>query len=182
MSIGSEAMAEIKTSILAGGCFWCVEHDIKKIAGVIKVESGYTGGDTTNPTYNNYSEGHTPHLEAARVTYDASKISYEKLLQEFWLLIDPFDDKGQFCDNGYQYRTAIFYGNEAEKKAAEDSKLKIETGLGKATAMLILPAKTFYPAEEYHQGYADKNSVRYKYYRWNCSRDQRLEEVGEKKR
>ena len=177
MSIGSVAMAEIKTNIFAGGCFWCLEHDVKKIVGVIKVESGYTGGETINPTYENYSEGYHPHVEAVRVTYDTSKISYEKLLQKFWLLIDPFDDNGQFCDRGYQYRAAIFYGNETEKKAAEDSKFEIEAELRKATTMLILPEKTFYSAEEYHQDYADKNPVRYKYYRWNCGRDKRLQEV-----
>lgn len=175
--MGGAAMAEQKTAIFAGGCFWCIEHDMKRIPGIVKAESGYSGGDVANPTYENYRASKKPHLEAVRVTYDTGQITYAGLVRAFWFLIDPFDEKGQFCDKGESYRAAIFYASEDERKAAEDSKKAMDTKFGKPTNLLILPAHIFYPAEEYHQNYADKNPIRYKYYRWNCGRDTQLEKT-----
>lgn len=167
----------IKTAIFAGGCFWCMEKPYDKIDGVISTVSGYSGGAVDNPTYEQVSSGATGHYEVLQVTYDASKISYDKLLDIFWRNVDPLDAGGQFCDRGGQYRAAIFYSSEEEKQIAEKSKAKHEQILGQKIVTEILPAKTFYPAEDYHQDYYLKNPVRYKFYRWNCGRDQRLEEV-----
>jgi peptide-methionine (S)-S-oxide reductase len=163
-------------AILAGGCFWCVEADLEKIKGVIEVTSGYSGGQVTNPSYDQVSAGHTGHFEVVKVTYDAQVLSYESLLEKFWTLIDPLDSKGQFCDQGAQYRSAIFYGSEREQQIAESSKKRVEAALG-PIATLVLPAKEFFPAEDYHQNYYKTHSWRYKYYRYRCGRDARLEEV-----
>lgn len=170
-----------KTAIFAGGCFWCMEKPFDKLDGVISTVSGYTGGNVPNPTYEQVSSGGTGHTEAMQVTYDPAKIAYEDLLPVFWRNIDPFDDGGQFCDRGSQYRSGIFYQDEEQKRLAEESKAKYEEMLGQTIVTEITPASTFYPAEDYHQDYYDKNPVRYKFYRWNCGRDQRLEEIwGEK--
>lgn len=165
--------ASADTAIFAGGCFWCMQppFDSLKNKGVLKTEVGYTGGSKTNPTYEETSSGTTGHREAIRIEYDAKKISYKELLNVFWQNVDPYDGKGQFCDKGEQYTSAIFYLNESQKKDAESSKPK------GAVATLILPAKPFYPAETYHQDYYLKNPVRYKFYRYNCGRDKRLKEV-----
>lgn len=167
----------IKTAIFAGGCFWCMEKPYDKIDGVISTVSGYSGGAVDNPTYEQVSSGATGHYEVLQVTYDASKISYDKLLDIFWRNVDPLDAGGQFCDRGGQYRSGIFYSSEEEQQIAEQSKAKHEQILGQKIVTEILPASTFYPAEDYHQDYYLKNPVRYKFYRWNCGRDQRLEEV-----
>jgi len=163
----------------AGGCFWCMQPPFDKLKGVISTTVGYTGGQTANPTYQEVSAGGTGHVEAIQIVYDPSKISYSELLKVFWHNIDPFDAKGQFCDKGNQYRSVIFYHNAEQKALAEESKKKIEESwtTEKPVATEILPASTFYPAEEYHQEYYRKNPVRYKFYRYGCGRDRRLKQI-----
>ena len=162
---------------LAGGCFWCMEPPYDKTDGVISTTSGYSGGKTVKPTYEQVSAGSTGHLEVVKVEYDPAKVSFEKLLDVFWRNIDPLDADGQFCDKGSQYRSAIFFGNEKEKELAEMSKKQIADKLGQAVATDILPATEFYPAEDYHQDYYEKNPLKYKFYRYGCGRDARLETV-----
>jgi peptide-methionine (S)-S-oxide reductase len=165
-------------AIFAGGCFWCMEPPFDALPGVIKTVSGYTGGHTENPTYKEVSNGRTGHLESVQVTYDPSKISYGKLLEVYWHNIDPFDNDGQFCDKGEPYKTVIFYQDERQKQLAEASKIEIKKRLlDKDIATSIKPAGKFYPAEEYHQDYYLKNPVRYKFYRFTCGRDHRLNQI-----
>ena len=165
-------------AVLAGGCFWCMEADFEKLQGVSDVVSGFTGGQLENPTYNGNHQGH---YEAVEITYDADKISYQALLDYYWVNIDPFDARGQFCDKGPSYLSAIFVANEQQKKIAEQSKAAIEAQFpDKKIVTPILPAAVFYPIkgdESYHQDYAKNNPVRYKLYRWNCGRDKRLKEI-----
>jgi peptide-methionine (S)-S-oxide reductase len=166
------------TAIFAGGCFWCVEADFEKLPGVLAAESGYIGGKTANPTYKQVSAGGTGHAEAVRITYDPQKVGYQALLDYFWRNIDPTVKNRQFCDVGNQYRSAIFYGNEVQRSAAEASKeALLKSGKIKEIHTEIAPATQFYLAEEYHQDYYKKNPIRYKYYRTTCGRDQRLEEI-----
>jgi peptide-methionine (S)-S-oxide reductase len=165
------------TAIFAGGCFWCMEPPFDALDGVVSTTSGYTGGQTKNPTYEQVSEGRTGHTEAIRVVYNPSKISYEKLLEVFWRNIDPLDGGGQFCDRGPQYRSGIFFQSEDERKLAAASKEKIASRLSGRVVTEIVAAGPFYEAEGYHQDYYTKNPVRYKLYKWNCGRDQRLEKV-----
>lgn len=165
------------TAEFAGGCFWCMEADFEKKKGVLDVVSGFTGGTLKNPTYSGNHEGH---YEAIRVTYDPDELSYEDLLLHFWRNIDPFDNGGQFCDRGFSYRTAIFVADASEKEAAEASLARVaERFPDKDIATEILPTGEFWPVEDYHQDYAEKNPLRYKYYRWGCGRDQRLDEIWE---
>ena len=166
------------TAIFAGGCFWCVEADFDKVPGVIATESGYAGGKLQNPTYEQVSAGGTGHAEAVRVTYDPDKVSYEKLLDFFWHHVDPTVKDRQFCDVGNQYRTAIFYQDDAQRNAAQGSKAALEKS-GRLAQIFteIAMASLFYPAEEYHQDYYKKNPIRYKFYRTSCGRDKRVEEV-----
>lgn len=165
-------------AIFAGGCFWCMESDFEKLDGVTEVISGFTGGTAENPTY---SGNHKGHYEAVEVTYDPEVVSYADLLKYYWVNIDPFDAKGQFCDKGPSYLSAIFVANETEKKLAEMSRSRVvEQFPGKKVITPILNASTFYPIkgkESYHQDYYKNSSVRYKYYRWSCGRDQRLKEI-----
>ena len=161
--------------ILAGGCFWCMEPPYDQTNGVISTISGYSGGKTANPTYEQVSSGSTGHIEVVKVEYDPAKVSFEKLLDIFWANIDPLDPAGQFCDKGSQYRSAIFFGNEKEKDLAEASKKQIADKLRQAVATEILAAAEFYPAEDYHQDYYMKNPLKYKFYRYGCGRDARLE-------
>jgi peptide-methionine (S)-S-oxide reductase len=165
-------------AILAGGCFWCMEADFEKLEGVTDVVSGFTGGTLKNPTYNGNHQGHR---EAVEITYDPDKVSYKELLDYYWVNIDPFDDKGQFCDKGPSYLSAIFVANESERNIAEQSKKEVEEQFpDKNVFTPILDASTFYPVkgdENYHQNYYKKNPIRYKIYRWNCGRDQRLKEI-----
>lgn len=166
-------------AILAGGCFWCMEEAFEKVEGVSEVVSGYVGGTKENPTYEQVSSGGTGHYEAIEVHYDPNVVSYNELLEVFWHNIDPTDGAGQFCDKGSQYRAAIFYKDEYEKRLAEESKKFITESKpfeGPITTQ-ILPASTFYAAEGYHQDYYRKNPVRYRYYKWGCGRAQRLEEL-----
>ncbi len=172
--------AETKIALFAGGCFWCMEKPFDKVEGVVRTTSGYTGGSEEDATYKKTSTGKTGHYEAIEIEYDPTVVSYEKLLGVFWKNIDPFDDRGQFCDKGPQYRAAIFPNNEQEAKLAEISKKELQAkikGKEKIVTEIIL-AKPFYHAEEYHQDYYLKNSLKYKYYRYSCGRDKRLEAVS----
>ena len=163
----------------AGGCFWCMEPPYDKLDGVLATTSGYVGGDKVDPTYQEVSAGGTGHAEAVQVTYDPSKVSYETLLDVFWRNVDPLDAGGQFCDRGDQYRTAIFVHDEEQRQLAEKSKQALEDSgrFEQPIVTEIVAAGPFYPAEDYHQDYYEKNPLRYKFYRWNCGRDQRLAEV-----
>jgi peptide-methionine (S)-S-oxide reductase len=170
------------TAIFAGGCFWCVEADFDKVAGVISTTSGYIGGSVKNPTYNQVSAGGTGHAEAVKIVFDPAKVTYAKLLDVFWRNIDPLVKDKQFCDSGDQYRTAIFYLDDEQKKSAEDTKKKVEAKFApRVVYTQIVQATTFTDAEDYHQDYYKKNEARYKFYRWNCGRDQRLEQLWGKK-
>jgi peptide-methionine (S)-S-oxide reductase len=175
-------MAQAATTVLAGGCFWCMESDFEKLEGVSDVVSGFAGGTHPDPTYRG---AHTGHYEAVLITYDPKVVDYQGLLDHFWVNVDPFDARGQFCDKGHSYLAAIFVANDQERELAEKSKQKVvEMFPGKKVVMQILPAATFFPIkgdEEYHQDYYKKSPLRYKYYRYGCGRDQRLEDVwGEK--
>jgi peptide-methionine (S)-S-oxide reductase len=165
--------AETKTAIFAGGCFWCVEDAFDKIDGVAETVSGYAGGKAPDPTYGS----HKGYVEAVKVTYDPSKVTYAKLLDHFWHNIDPFDPTGQFCDKGPAYRTVVFVSDDAERNLAEKTKSEISERFSKTVATEIRPTTTFYAAEEYHQDYHNTNPVSYKLYKWNCGRAQRLAEI-----
>lgn len=169
------------TAIFAGGCFWCVEADFEKLPGVTKAESGYIGGKVANPTYEEVSAGRTGHAEAVRVWYDPQQVTYDQLLDFFWHHVDPTVKDRQFCDVGSQYRTAIFYENDAQRAAAEASKAALEkSGRFPRIYTEIAPAGTFYLAEDYHQDYYQKNPLRYRVYRHGCGRDQRIEQIWSK--
>jgi peptide-methionine (S)-S-oxide reductase len=169
------AQAQMKTdsAIFAGGCFWCVESDFDPIPGVTETLSGYTGGMLVNPTYKQVGGGGTGHYEAVKVTLDPSKVTYEQLLTAFWHSVDVTDDGGQFCDRGEVYRPAVFVNGPEQRKIAEASKAAAEKELGQKIKAPILDAKPFYAAEGYHQDYYKKNPLQYKFYRWNCGRNQR---------
>jgi peptide-methionine (S)-S-oxide reductase len=170
------------TAIFAGGCFWCVEADFDKVPGVISTTSGYINGKTKNPTYKEVSAGGTGHAEAVEIVYDPSKVTYAKLLDVFWRNIDPLVKDRQFCDSGDMYRSAIFYRSDEEKKLAEETKKTVEAKFAPRKVYTeITKADTFYKAEDYHQDYYKKNEARYNFYRWNCGRDQRLEQLWGKK-
>ncbi len=163
----------------AGGCFWCMEPPFEKLVGVVSVTSGYTGGHKLNPTYEEVSAGETGHAESIQVVYDSTQISYAQLLQVFWHNIDPLALNRQFCDAGSQYRSAIFYHNEEQRRLAEASKQELEQSgrFDRPIVTEIVPASTFYEAEAYHQDYYKKNPVQYKFYRAGCGRDRRLQEL-----
>ena len=163
----------------AGGCFWCMEGPFDKLAGVISTTSGYTGGHTKNPTYNQTSSGKTGHAEAVQIVYDPVQVSYEKLLDVFWHNIDPTTPDQQFCDHGNQYRSEIFYHDAEQKQQADASKALLEKNkpFKKPIVTQISKASVFYAAEDYHQDYYKKNPIRYKYYRHGCGRDKRLEQL-----
>lgn len=172
----SSAQTKYETAVFAGGCFWCMEAPFEKLEGVIEVISGYSGGQKESPDYKEVSAGGSGHLEAIRVTYEPSKITYAELLDVFWRQIDPTDSGGQFVDRGAQYKTAIFYQNDGQRKLAEKSKQELEESgrFKKPIVTEILKAPAFYKAEEYHQDYYKKSSLRYKFYRFNSGRDQYL--------
>lgn len=175
---GAHARAQAaETAIFAGGCFWCVESDFDRIPGVLETVSGYTGGSLANPTYEQVSAGGTGHYEAVRIRFDPARVSYEALLSAFFRSVDPLDAGGQFCDRGASYRTAIFVAGPEQKARAEAAKAAAATALGARLATPILPTAPFYPAEDYHQNYYDKNPTRYAYYRWSCGRDARINAV-----
>ena len=164
---------------LAGGCFWCMEPPYDELPGVISTTSGYIGGHKKNPTYEEVTTGRTGHTEAVQVVYDPKKISYEKLLEVFWRNIDPTTPNAQFCDHGSQYRSGIFYHNEEQMRLAQSSREQVERTkrFREPIVTEITKASAFYPAEDYHQDYYQKNPLRYKFYRANCGRDQRLEQL-----
>ena len=166
-----EAVTEIAT--FAGGCFWCIQPPFDKLDGVVKTTVGYTGGKEKNPTYEQVSSGTTGHAESIEIVYDPKKVTYEELLEVFWMNINPTDTGGQFVDRGKQYRPAIFYHSEAQKEAAQASKKKLdESGrFDKPVVVEIVEATEFYPAEDYHQEFYKKNPIRYKSYRWGSGRD-----------
>jgi peptide-methionine (S)-S-oxide reductase len=170
------AAAEPARAIFAGGCFWCVEAAFDEVPGVIATNPGYTGGTLPNPTYEQVSAGGTGHAEAVEVRYDPERTSYRQLLAVFWRNIDPHDANGQFCDHGNQYRSAIFVVDAEQRRLAEESLRALATSglLSAPIATQITDAGPFYAAEEYHRDYHLKNPARYKFYRWNCGRDQRL--------
>jgi peptide-methionine (S)-S-oxide reductase len=168
------AAQDLRTAVVAGGCFWCVEADFDKVEGVVETLSGYTGGHVDNPTYEQVVTGTTGHYEAVRITFDADIISYRELIDIFWRTVDPTDPGGQFCDRGDSYRTAIFVADEAEREAAEASREAAEAALGEAIVTPVLDAATFWPAEDYHQDYYRTNPVRYAFYRAACGRDARI--------
>ena len=171
------ARAATETAIFAGGCFWCMVPPFEALPGVITVTSGYTGGTKPNPTYEEVSAGGTGHAESVEVLYDPAKVGYEKLLDVYWHNIDPTVSDRQFCDVGNQYRSAIFVKDAAQRKAAETSREAVQKKLGVPVKTQIVDAGPFYAAEDYHQDYYKKNPVRYRYYRWGCGRDARLEEI-----
>jgi peptide-methionine (S)-S-oxide reductase len=161
----------------ASGCFWCTEADFDKVRGVISTTSGYTGGTVANPTYHQVSSGGTGHAEAVRVVFDPSIVSYEQLLDHFWHNVDPFVANRQFCDVGNQYRPEIFFHTDAQRVAAEASKARMQKLFTEKIVVAISPAGTFYPAETYHQDYYKKNSAQYRFYRYACGRDRRLQDI-----
>ena len=164
-------------AVFAGGCFWCTEADFDKIPGVLATTSGYTGGKLRNPTYEQVSAGGTGHIEAVRVTYDPTRVSYATLAARFIRTIDPVDSGGSFCDRGFGYRSAFFVADPQQRRVAQTIKARAQATLKHPVATLILPAATFYPAEAYHQDYYKKNPVRYRFYRLKCGRDARLKQL-----
>ncbi len=177
----NQAAAETTSgkTYFAGGCFWCMEEVFEKVDGVLSVTSGYMGGTVSNPTYEEVSAGRTGHAESVEVVYDPAKVSYQKLLDAFWRNVDPITPNAQFCDHGNQYRSAIFFQTDEEKRASDNSKQTIEQSkrFKEPIVTQIVMASKFYPAEEYHQDFYKKNPVRYKFYKYNCGRAQRLEEL-----
>jgi peptide-methionine (S)-S-oxide reductase len=169
----------LKVATFAAGCFWCVEPPFDKLEGVVSTTSGYTQGTTAGPTYEEVSAGGTGHTEAVQVVYDPAKVTYRQLLEVFWRNVDPLDASGQFCDRGDQYRPGIYTHDEEQKRLAEESKAKIAGSkrFRQPIVVEVKPAAAFYVAEAYHQNYYVTNAVKYKFYRWNCGRDARLEEL-----
>ncbi len=167
-----------EVAIFAGGCFWCMQHDFDKVKGVVSTTAGYTGGSKVDPTYEEVSSGATGHVEAIKIVYDPSQVSYEILVDVYFHNIDPTRNDGQFCDTGNEYRPIIFYQNASQEHIAQQYKQSlIASKKVKQVLVEILPAKPFYPAEEYHQEYYQKNPIRYKFYRTTCGRDKRLKQV-----
>jgi peptide-methionine (S)-S-oxide reductase len=171
-----QAFAGLEEAIFAGGCFWCLEHDLEKLDGVVSAESGYSGGDLIDPTY----ENHSGHQEVVKVSFDSNIISYKELLKQYWFNIDPLDNKGQFCDRGDSYKPVIFISNPEQQRAAQESKENISLGLNIPIDQLkvdIIDSKNFWIAEKYHQDFASKNPLKYNFYRTSCGRDNRLKKV-----
>ena len=175
------AKASFQIATFAGGCFWCMEPAFDQLDGVISTTSGYTGGRTKDPTYEQVKTGRTGHIESMQVRFDPARVSYEKLVWLFWHNVDPTQINGQFCDRGNQYRTVIFVHNQEQENIARSTRKLVGDELKKRTATEILPAVRFYPAEDYHQDYYRKNPTKYKFYRWKCGRDSRLKEVWQQK-
>ena len=178
MALATAASAQqTETATFASGCFWCTESDFEKVPGVIDATSGYLGGKTANPTYKEVSAGGTGHAEGVEVKYDPSKVTYQQLLDVYWKNVDPFDKGGQFCDRGDQYRPAIFTYNDEQKRLAEASKAELQKRFKEPIVVEITPASAFTKAEDYHQDYAKRNTLRYVVYRHGCGRDARLEAI-----
>lgn len=171
----------LAVATFAAGCFWCTEADFDKVPGVVSTTSGYTGGRVANPTYRQVTTGETGHAEAVQVVFDQTRVTYEALLDHFWRNVDPFTADRQFCDSGNQYRPEIFFHTEAQRAAADTSKTRVQKLLGDAPIVVtITPAGPFYRAEDYHQDYYKKNSAQYRFYRFGCGRDRRLQEIWAK--
>ena len=171
-----KVFAESEEAIFAGGCFWCLEHDLEKIDGVVFAESGYSGGDLSNPTY----ENHNGHKEVVKVSFDSDIISYKDLLKQYWVNIDPFDNNGQFCDRGDSYKPVIFTSNQEQKREAKETQKNISVALNLPVDQLkvdIADSKFFWAAEKYHQDFAVKNPLKYNFYRTSCGRDDRLKKI-----
>lgn len=179
LSAPVSATDQQEAAIFAGGCFWCMEPPFDRLDGVISTTSGYTSGHKKSPSYREVSAGRTGHTEAIEIIFDPSRITYPELLEVFWKNIDPVAVNRQFCDSGSQYRSGIYYRDESQKKAAIDSLRRLESNkpFKEDIATEVVAASTFYPAEDYHQDYYQKNPLRYKYYRFSCGRDNRLEEL-----
>ena len=178
-STSHAADSQLAKATFAGGCFWCMEEAFEKVEGIVSVTSGYSGGQMANPSYEEVSAGRTGHAESVEVIYNPAKVTYSKLLDAFWHNVDPITPNAQFCDHGTQYRSAIFYHNEEQKRLAEESKQAIEQSkrFKEPIVTQIVIVSQFYPAEEYHQDFYKKNPIRYKFYKYNCGRAQRLEEL-----
>jgi peptide-methionine (S)-S-oxide reductase len=176
---GPQAPAQdaTETAVFAGGCFWCMEPPFDKLDGVTSTVSGYAGGHVEDPTYQEVTAGGTGHAEVVRVTYDPSVVSYERLLHVFWRNVDPFDAGGQFCDRGASYRTGIFYNSPEQARLARRSKRQLSRRFSRGIVTEIEELEAFYPAEDYHQNYYQRNPLRYRLYRTRCRRDARLEAV-----
>ncbi|MGH8614547.1 MAG: peptide-methionine (S)-S-oxide reductase MsrA [Gammaproteobacteria bacterium] len=179
LALPAHGAGKMAVATFAGGCFWCMEPPFDALDGVISTTSGYTGGNKRDPSYEDVSGGTTGHAEAVQLVYDPNKVSYEKLLDVFWRNVDPTRNDGQFCDQGFQYRPAIFYHNEQQRRLADQSKKKIEAikTFPETVVTPVVPATAFYPAEADHQDYYRKNPLRYKFYRSGCGRDKRLREL-----
>ncbi len=178
-STAQEPKPATEVAIFAGGCFWCMEPPFDKLDGVLATVSGYIGGSAEDADYRSVVSGRTGHYEAVRIEYDPARVDYAALLEVFWRNVDPFDARGQFCDKGPQYLTAVFALDDRQREVAEESRAALVQRTSKHGKIRteILPAPEFFPAEEYHQDYYLKNPVRYKFYRWNCGRDQRLKAI-----
>lgn len=176
-SAGAGPSDTLHVATFAGGCFWCVEEAFDEVDGVARTISGYTGGHLEDPTYEQVTAGGTGHYEAVLVVYDPAVVSYERLLEVFWRNVDPTDDGGQFCDRGPSYRTAIWYRTEEQRRLAESTRAEIERAKGWDVVTPIRAAVPFYEAEGYHQNYHRRNPIRYRIYKWNCGRQQRLDEL-----
>ena len=175
--VGAADAQELAKATFAGGCFWCMEPPFDALDGVVSTTSGYTGGHTANPTYEQVSAGKTGHAEAVEIVYDPRKVTYTRLLEVFWRNIDPLTANAQFCDTGSQYRAGIFVHDATQRRLAEASKDAVAQRLQKPIVTEITAASQFWPAEEYHQDYYKKNPIRYKFYRTSCGRDRRLEAI-----
>jgi peptide-methionine (S)-S-oxide reductase len=167
----------LSRATFAGGCFWCMEPPYDKIDGVVETISGFSGGHVVDPSYQQVVQGGTGHLEVVQVVYDPAKVDYQKLLDIYWPNVDPFDGGGQFCDRGESYRPAIFVHDERQERLAQQSLERVQARFEQPIEVTIEPFEAFYRAEDYHQNYYQENSIRYKYYRWRCGRDDRLEAV-----
>lgn len=180
LALAAPAQAALQEAVFAGGCFWCLEHDLEKLGGVIQVVSGYSGGTSVRPTYAQVTAGGTGHQESVRVRFDDRRLSYATLLRAYWRNVDALDGGGQFCDRGDSYRPVIFTADGTQAAAARASAVAAAGELGRSPAALkvqIRPAAPFWPAEAYHQNYAERNSLKYNYYRWSCGRDRRLDQL-----
>lgn len=179
LGVSNAGLADEAKATFAGGCFWCMEPPYDKLDGVKSTISGYSGGELENPSYEQVASGNTDHAEVVQVTYDPEQVDYRKLLSVYWRNIDPVDGGGQFCDRGSQYRPAIFFHSERQKRLAEKTRRQLaESGrFDEPIAVAIEPLEAFYRAEDYHQNYYKKNTMRYNYYRNRCGRDARLEAI-----
>jgi len=175
----ADAIVPNDTAVFAGGCFWCMEPPYDELDGVVSTLSGYAGGQVEDPTYEQVVAGGTGHREAVLVTFDTTRVSYPRLLEVFWRNVDPLDEGGQFCDRGFSYTTAIFARDARQARRGRASMQAVQHRFSQEVVTPVVEDRTFYPAEDYHQNYYEKNPVRYEFYRWNCGRDDRLDELWE---